>query len=199
MGKRICVFCASSNRIASQYVEAAAHFARLAVMQGHCLVCGGTSKGLMNTLIGATVEVGGAIEGVVPEFMHEYGWSDERLTHITIAKDMRERKHLMIKDADAIVALPGAIGTLEELFEAISLKRLGQYNKPIIIFNQDGFYDSLLRFFDDIIEAQMMGSDQRRVWRVVDRVEDILPAIDAEPPWTPNVLRYHNGDDYGNR
>ena len=198
MQKRICVFCASSNRIAPQYVEAAAQFARLAVHEGYTMVCGGTSKGLMRVLIGAVIDAGGVVEGVVPAFMYHYGWADEHLTHITVVETMRERKHLMIKDADAVVALPGAIGTLEELTEVISLKRLGLFYKPIIIFNSHGYYDLLLRFFDHMVSEKMMGTDQRNAWRVVNRVEDILPAIDTEPPWIPDIIHYHNSNEYGN-
>lgn len=199
MGKRICVYCCSSNRIAFQYVEAAVQFARLAALQGHSLVCGGTTKGLMGVLTEATLEAGGSMEGIVPQFMVEHGWDDKRLTHLTVTPTMRERKHLMLKDADAIVAFPGAVGTLEELAEAISLKRLGQFCKPIIIFNQNGFYDSLLRFFDDMVRERMMGGEQRCSWRVVTRVEDILPAIDAEPLWAPDIAHYHDGHEHGNQ
>ena len=191
MGKRICVYCASSNRIAPQYIEAAAQFARLAAKEGHCLVCGGTSKGLMKALIGATIEEGGVIEGIVPEFMYVLGWADNRLSRLTVTKNMQERKQLMMKDADAIVAFPGATGTLEELCEALCLKRLGQFMFPIIIFNQDGFYDSLLRFFDDMVRTQMLEHSQQNAWKVVNRVEDILPTIDAEPAWVPDITRYH--------
>ena len=199
MGKRICVYCCSSNRIAPKYIEAAVQFARLAVLQGHTVVCGGTSKGLMGVLAGATIEAGESIEGVVPKFMVQYGWDDKRLTYLTVAENMRERKFLMMKDAAAIVAFPGAAGTLEELSEAISLKRLGQFCNPIIIFNQDGFYDSLLRFFDDMVRERMMRVDQYQAWTVVSRVEDILPAIDAAPTWTPDILGYHDSNEYGNQ
>ena len=199
MGKRICVYCCSSNRIALRYVEAAAQFARLVALQGHTIVCGGTSKGLMGVLTGATIEAGGSIEGIVPEFMFQYGWDDKRLTHLTVAENMRERKFLMMKDADAVVAFPGAMGTLEELSEAISLKRLGQFCNPIIIFNQDGFYDSLLRFFDNMVQECMMGADQSQVWKVVSRVEDILPAMDATPIWTPDIVNYHDSNECGNQ
>ena len=197
MGKRICVFCASSNRIAPQYIEAAAQFARLAVMQGHYLVCGGTSKGLMSALIGAAVEAGGRIDGVVPKFMHDYGWTDRRLTQVTVVETMSERKELLIKDSDAIVSLPGAMGTLEELTQAISLKRLGLYHQPIIIFNQNRFYNSLLRFFDEMSAERMM-AQELNVWSVVDRVEDIIPAIDAQPPQNRDLLHYHDSENYGN-
>ena len=193
------MYFALSNKIAPQYVHAAAQFARLAVHEGYGIVCGGTSKGLMRVLIGAAIEAGGSVEGVVPEFMYHYGWADERLTHITVVETMRDRKHLMVRDADAVVALPGAIGTLEELTEVISLKRLGLFYKPIIIFNPHGFYDSLLHFFDDLVREQMMGADQRNAWRVVNNVEDILHAINTEPPWMPNIQHYHDSDEYGNQ
>ncbi|MCL2502973.1 MAG: LOG family protein, partial [Bacteroidales bacterium] len=101
MDKRICVYCASSNRMASEYVEAAAQFARLVAMQGYRLVCGGTAKGLMSALIGASIEAGGKVEGIVPEFMVQLGWDDKRLTQLRVAANMRERKYLMMKDADA--------------------------------------------------------------------------------------------------
>ena len=191
MGKRISIFCASSNRIAPEYVEAAALFARLAVKQGHRLVCGGTHWGLMSVLVKATIEAGGEIEGIVPEFMHALGWSDQRLSKLIVVPTMQERKRLMIEDADAIVAFPGAVGTLEELSEAISLKRLGKFQNPIIIFNQNRFYDALLRFFEEMVDTQMMEQSQLSAWRVVERVEEILPAIDAEPAWFPNTGRYH--------
>ena len=191
MGKRICVYCASSNRIAPQYIEAAAQFARLAAKEGHNLVCGGTDRGLMSVLIGATIEAGGVIEGIVPEFMHDYGWTDKRLTKLTVTTTMRERKHLLMQDADAVVALPGAMGTLEELCEALCLKRLGQFLQPIIIYNQNGFYDSLLRFFDDMVRENMLKQNQLDVYTVVKKVKDILPAIDAASPWTPDITHYH--------
>ena len=191
MGKRICLFCASSDRIAPEYIEAAAQFARLAVKEGYSLVCGGTAKGLMKALIGATVEAGGVIEGIVPEFMIRYGWDDKRLSRLIVTKTMQERKRLLMQDADAIVAFPGATGTLEELCEAICLKRLGRLSLPIIIFNQKGFYNSLLRFFEDMIREQMLESSQLSAWHVVDRVEDILPTIEAEPEWSPDLTHYH--------
>ncbi|MCL1974168.1 MAG: TIGR00730 family Rossman fold protein [Bacteroidetes bacterium] len=191
MGKRICVYCASSNRIALEYVEAAAHFARLAATEGHSLVCGGTAKGLMSVLIGATVEAGGCVEGVVPAFMHAYGWTDKRLTKLTVTETMWERKRLLMQDADAIVAFPGATGTLEELCEALCLKRLGKFTGPIVIFNQNGFYDALFCLFDQMVKTQMLEQSQLTAWTVVDWVEDILPAIDADPVWIPDLDHYH--------
>ena len=147
--------------------------------------------GLMSALIGATLEAGGVIEGIVPKFMHLYGWTDQRLLKLTVVDTMQERKHLLMKNADAIVAFPGGPGTLEELSEAISLKRLGQYRNPIIIFNQDGYYDLLLRFFDNMANERMLNPDQRSAWRVVNRVEDILQAIDEEPDWVSELVHYH--------
>lgn len=176
------------------YVEAAAHFARLAVMEGHHLVCGGTSKGLMSVLIGATVEAGGVIYGVVPKFMDDLGWTDKRLTQVTVVETMRQRKELLMKDVDAIVALPGAIGTLEELTEVLSLKRLGLFQKPVVIFNQNGFYNFLLRFFEEMRSEGMMTGE---VWSEVDRVEDILPAIEVNNLSSLDLLHYHDGYQNG--
>ena len=181
MGKRICVYCSSSNTMAPEYYAAAAQFARLAAKEGHCLVCGGSWRGLMGTLIEATLEVGGEIEGVIPQFMYDRGWDDKRVSRLVVVADMQERKRLLLQDADAVVVFPGGPGTLEEFAEALSAKRLGRFMQAIIVFNQNGFYDSLLAFFDKMEAEQMLPASETPIWQVVDRVEDILPSIENAP------------------
>jgi TIGR00730 family protein len=183
MGKRICVYCSSSNTMAPEYYAAAAQFARLAAKEGHCLVCGGSWRGLMGTLIEATLEAGGQIEGIIPQFMCERGWEDKRLNRLIVVGDMQERKRLLIQDADAVVVLPGGLGTLEEFTEALSTKRLGQFPRPIILFNQNGFYDSLLAFFDTMEAESMLSQGGCAAWQVVSTAEAILPAIENAPLW----------------
>ena len=199
MGKRICVFCASSNRIAPKYVEAAARFARLAVMEGYTLVCGGSWRGLMGTLTKATLACGGEIEGVIPQFMCDFGWNQQEMTRLTVVDSMQERKRILREDVDAVVAFPGAIGTLDELLETISLKLLGQFNKPIIIFNQDDFYRSLFQFFEEMVDAKMMEQTSFHAWRVVERVEDIAPAIVSESALYNGSHAHSDYIKYGNR
>ena len=181
MGKRICVYCSSSNAMSPEYYTAAALFARLAAKEGHCLVCGGSWRGLMGTLIEATLEAGGQVEGIIPQFMCERGWEDKRLSRLVVVADMQERKRLLIRNADAVVVFPGGPGTLEEFTEALSAKRLGHFVKPIILFNQNNFYDALLTFFGKMEAEHMLPVCEGTAWQVVDRVEDILPAIENAP------------------
>jgi uncharacterized protein (TIGR00730 family) len=190
MGKRICVYCASSNRIASHYFEAAAQFARLAVASGYGLVCGGSWRGLMGTLVEATLACGGEIEGVIPKFMRSVEWQDKRIERLTVVDTMQERKTLLMQDVTAVVALPGGLGTLEELSEAISLKRLGFFTSPIIIYNHRGFYDRLIQFFEDMIKEQMLSPNQPKAWMVVDSVKEIIPAIETAPIWTSDIYSH---------
>jgi len=186
MGKRICVYCASSNRIASHYFEAAASFARLAAENGYGIVCGGSWRGLMGALVEATIACGGEIEGIIPQFMRAAEWEDKRI-RLTVVETMQERKSLLMQNVAAVVAFPGGPGTLEELSEVISLKRLGMFQPPIIIFNHHGFYNPLIQFFEQMNREQMLSPHQPNAWLVVNQVEEIIPALEAAPPWTSDL------------
>ncbi|MDR2584649.1 MAG: TIGR00730 family Rossman fold protein [Prevotellaceae bacterium] len=187
MGKRICVYCASSNRIASHYFEAAEAFARLAVVGGYSLVCGGSWRGLMGALVEATLACGGEIEGVIPKFMCSAEWQDKRIRNLTVVESMQERKTLLMKDVAAVVALPGGPGTLEELSEVISLKRLGFFSPPIIIYNHQGFYNKLIDFFEWLRRENMLSPNQPNAWVVAHTVDEIIPAIEAAPMWRSDL------------
>jgi uncharacterized protein (TIGR00730 family) len=103
---------------------------------------------------------------------------------------MHERKREMLRLADAIVALPGGSGTFEELFEAITQKRLGLFTKPIIIFNQNGFYDALFSLLERSIEERFMNEKHLEIWHSVDDIAEVLPAIHAAPEWPADAIRF---------
>jgi uncharacterized protein (TIGR00730 family) len=122
--------------------------------------------------------------------MQELEWSHGGLTALQIVDDMQERKRRMIASADAVVTLPGGSGSLEELFEAITSKRLGLYLNPIIILNQDGFYDALLAQLSHCVEESFMGEQHREMWQVVASPEAVLDAIENADGWSKDALDF---------
>ena len=179
MSKLLCVYCSSSDRIDPKYHAAAADLGRMLVAQGWGLVYGGGKTGLMGAVARAAKEAGGRVVGVIPEFMKArelaYDEADELVTVVT----MRERKLLMEARADAFVALPGGFGTLEENMEILTLRQLDDVKKPCVFFNQDGFYDDLLRFFGKMLAEKFFKPSNMDLFRVATTVPDIFTQIEA--------------------
>lgn len=190
MSERICVFCASSAKVDQKYFNATASFTRDAITNGYDIVYGGGALGLMGILADTALEENGTVIGIIPEFMKAVEWDHNNITELIVVEDMRERKKQLIERADAIVALPGGCGTLEELFEAISLKRLGKITHPIVILNQDGFYDALEQLLDHMITENFMGEKHRPIWTFVTTPEEIVPAIRNAPKWSPDAIHF---------
>ena len=128
--------------------------------------------------------------GIIPRFMTEVEWQHPGLANLEVVEDMRERKHRLLTGSDAVVALPGGCGTLEELFEAMTLKRLALYLKPIVLLDTNGFYAPLERFLEQTIEQRFMNPQHRALWTSVARVEDVLPTIRATPDWDATARSY---------
>src|SRR5213080_950521 len=136
---RVCVYCASSRKSDAAYYEAAASLGRSLAQRGIAIVYGGGAVGSMGALADAALAEGGKVIGVLPRFMYDLEWGHPRLTELRLVGDLHERKRLMIEEVDAIVALPGGSGTLEELMEAITWKRLGLHGHPIVLVNVRSF------------------------------------------------------------
>jgi len=173
----VCVFAASSSRINNEHGAAAASLGSMLAKAGIDIVFGGGGIGLMKKLADAVIENGGRITGVIPLFMKEEGWGHHGLNETITTIDMSERKKKMFEMADAVVALPGGMGTLEELTEAITLKQLSLFDGPIIILNTLGYYNSLLDFIDHMIDNNFMRSEHRGIWEVVSTPEEVLTAL----------------------
>ena len=187
---RICVYCASSEHVDRRYHDAASALGR-AIAEARCtLVYGGGAAGLMGSLANGALAAGGEVIGIIPRFMTEVEWQHPGLANLEVVEDMRERKHRLLTGSDAVVALPGGCGTLEELFEAMTLKRLALYLKPIVLLDVDGFYAPLERFLERTIEQRFMNPQHRALWTSVAQVEDVLPAIRATPDWDANARDY---------
>jgi uncharacterized protein (TIGR00730 family) len=188
MISRICVYCASSNQVDLKYFEATRRLAILLAKEGITVVYGGGASGLMGELATSALSAGGHVIGIMPNFMKEVEWAHTGVKEFHFVGDMHERKKKFLEISDALVALPGGCGTFEELLEAITLKKLGLYLKPIIIFNQGGYYDPLLQMLQRAVDENFMGENHKKIWQSVNQVEDILPAILQTADWNPDAL-----------
>ncbi|MEO6876091.1 MAG: TIGR00730 family Rossman fold protein [Opitutaceae bacterium] len=179
MPKLLCVYCSSSDRIDAKYAVAATELGQEMVKRGWGLVYGGGKTGLMGSVARAVKASGGRVVGVIPEFMKArelaYDEADELVTVIT----MRERKLMMEMRADAFVALPGGFGTLEEIMEILTLRQLEVVKKPCVFFNQEGFYDDLLRLFERMLQERFFKPSNMDLFRVATMVPEIFTQIDA--------------------
>jgi uncharacterized protein (TIGR00730 family) len=181
--RSVCVYCASSQACDGGYHDVARRLGGLLAAAGCTVVYGGGRAGSMGALAEGALAAGGRIVGVIPKFMVELEWGHDDLTELHVVEDMRTRKHGMLTRASAVVALPGGTGTLEELFEAISLKRLGLFPGPIVIVNTRGYYDPLLAQLAAAIDGRFMDARHAAMWTVVARPEDVLPAIETAASW----------------
>jgi uncharacterized protein (TIGR00730 family) len=187
---RICVYAASSPQAAPVYMEAARHLGEALAENGCSIVYGGGSQGLMGALADGALSKGGEVIGVLPKFMADLEWGHPGLTHLDLVEDMRERKHKLLTGSDAVVALPGGCGTLEELFEAITLKRLGLYFNPILLLDTNAFYQPLQAFLQQVIEQKFLNPEHAQMWSLVREPGGVLPAIAATPKWREDARNY---------
>ncbi len=187
---RVCVYAASSEHSDPAY-RAAAHRVGMLLAQAGCtLVYGGGSTGSMGAVANGALEAGGEVIGILPRFMADLEWGHPGLTRLELVEDMRERKHRLLTGADAVVALPGGCGTLEELFEAITLKRLGLYLNPIVLLDTLSFYAPLDAFMQQVIEQRFMNPEHAAMWSRVATPEDVLPMIRATPRWSEQARSF---------
>jgi hypothetical protein len=186
----VLVFCASSGSCDPAFHDAAAELGGAIARSGHTLVYGGGAVGSMGALADAALGEGGRVLGIIPRFMRELEWAHSGLTELRLVDDMQQRKREMLRVADAIVTLPGGSGTFEELFEAITSKRLGLFTKPIVIVNQSQFYDPLFKLLHSSVEERFMHDAHLDIWQAVDTIDDVLPAIESAAVWPEDALRF---------
>ena len=175
--KSICVYCASGPGNDPVFLEAAKKFGRILGENGIRLVYGGGSVGLMGALAESVLDHGGAVTGVIPDFLVNREHMLLRVQERVITRDMHERKWVMFERADAFVALPGGIGTLEELVEQLTWAQLGRHKKPILILNSERFWDPLCALIDHMENLAFIRPGLSVKYLVTERVEDILPRL----------------------
>lgn len=177
MIKKVCVYCASSSQIDPIYVEAGKELGKTFAKNDIELVYGGGSVGLMGTLADAVLENGGRVTGVIPKFMCEVEWQHNGISELILTETMHERKEKMAQLADAVVALPGGCGTMEELLEIITWKQLGIHSLPIIIVNTNGYYNHLLAQMQHAANEMFMRPQHLEMWSVANEIKDVLDLI----------------------
>jgi uncharacterized protein (TIGR00730 family) len=180
----VCVYCASSQSAHPAYREAAHRLGSTLAEHGYTIVYGGGGVGSMGALADGALSRGGRVVGILPRFMAELEWGHKGLTELKLVEDMRTRKHLMLTRSQAAVALPGGSGTLEELLEAITLKRLGLYFNPIVLVDTRGFFQPLIEVLTRAVQERFMDERHLEMWQVVARPEDVPEALQAAPAWT---------------
>ena len=188
--KKVCVYCASSDKIDPKYFEATETVARALVKNNTTVVYGGGARGLMGKLADTVLAEKGRIIGIMPHFMKEVEFHHKDVNEFIFTADMHERKKQFMVGVDALITLPGGCGTFEELMEAITLKRLGIFTKPIVILNLDGYYDKLLEMMEHSISEGFMGERHRDIWTVFEKPEQVLEAINSAKPWSNDAIKF---------
>jgi len=173
----ICVYCGSSPGTEPAFVEAARKFGQILAVNNVRLIYGGGSVGLMGALAESVRQHGGEVTGVIPEFLTKRERPRQLRQELIVTRDMHERKRIMFERADAFVALPGGIGTLEELVEQLTWVQLGRHKKPILIANIDGYWGPLLSLIDHMREVKFIPAAFRVDFLATKRVEEILPML----------------------
>lgn len=187
--KRICVYAASSSQVGETYLGAASELGCILAKQKIEVVYGGGSIGLMGALADAVLAEEGTLVGVIPEFMMKLEWGNPNVSEMIVTENLAQRKALLMKDVDAIIVLPGGTGTLEELSEAISLKKLGQLDCPIILMNVIGFFDPLIAFFDRMVHDRFIRPEHQKLYSVVEHPSQVLGAINQAESWGEHAHR----------
>ena len=180
--KSICVYSSSCNDLDKEFFDDAKLMGELIAKNGYNLVYGGGCLGLMYANASAVKLNGGQVVGVLPEKIYNLGLATPNCDNLIVTDDMRTRKARMDKESDAVIALAGGFGTLEELSEMIVQKQLGYTTKPIVILNTNGFYDNLINFFNDIFEKKFANKDNKNCYYVASTPQEAIEYIKKYVP-----------------
>lgn len=184
----ICVFGASSSNIGREYVDDAYRLGTLMAHRGWECLNGAGSEGLMRAVSDGVLDAGGTAVGVIPQFMIDNGWHYDRLTSIIATATMHDRKQRLALMSQAVIALPGGCGTMEELLEAITWRQLGLAPKPIVLLNTLGYYDHLEEMLTHAIDEGFMKKSHHRLWQMADSPEAVLDIIERELSQAPQSI-----------
>jgi uncharacterized protein (TIGR00730 family) len=182
--RAVCVYCASSRTSHPDYRAAAHRLGEVLAGEKLTVVYGGGAVGSMGALADGALAAGGRVIGILPRFMSDLEWGHKGLSELQLVEDMRTRKHKMLTLSSAAIALPGGSGTLEELLEAITLKRLGLYLNPIVMVNTRGFFTPLLQVLERAVNEHFMDPRHLLMWQVVDTADEVPGALQRAPGWS---------------
>src|ERR1700751_90968 len=183
--RTVCVYCGSGPGTNPRFVEAARAFGKALAENGIRLVYGGGSIGLMGAGATSVLDNGGTVTGIIPDFLTIRENALKRVQEMIVTPDMHERKRLMFEHSDAFVALPGGLGTLEELVEQLTWQQLGRHQKPVLLANVDVFWEPLFALLSHMRETQFIRQGLSVDILKADRIEDILPRLQAAAAQAP--------------
>ena len=175
--KSICVYCGSGPGLSPVYIEIARAFGKIMAKHDIGLVFGGGKHGLMGTVAQSVLDASGHVTGIIPDFLLEREGEFHNLSELVVTKSMHERKQHMFEKSDAFVALPGGIGTLEEIVEMMTWAQLGRHQKPIALVNVEGFWEPLVALLDHMRQEEFIRKGLEVTYRIADRIEDVLPKL----------------------
>jgi len=184
----VCVYCASSTQIDESYNQAARELGALLAQNHIQMVYGAGVRGLMGVIADAVLAHGGRVTGVIPSFMVEKGWHHPGITHTIEVPSMAERKKLMEALGDATIALPGGVGTFDELMEVMSLKKLSLYRKPVVMLNTNGFYDPLIALLQRSVDEHFMSASHLSMWGVARTPQEVIDLVYGMPAIDPSFI-----------
>ncbi|WP_374654821.1 TIGR00730 family Rossman fold protein [Phenylobacterium sp.] len=182
----VCVFCGSSDAAAPALLASAADFGAILAREGLTMIYGGGGVGLMGACAQAAHEAGGKVLGIIPHFLKE---RERRLDIVetVVVDSMHERKMMMFERTDGFVVLPGGIGTLEEVVELLSWRRLDLHGKPVVFYNPDGFWEPLFNLFQHTVDQNLTPPSFMESWVAVETIEQIVPALRRDAPSGPDA------------
>jgi len=182
--RRVTVYASSSSALADSYYDAAARLGTVLGKAGVTVIYGGGGVGLMGAMANNALAQGASVHGVIPAFLNTVEHGHQGLSQLEVVADMRERKHRMLADSHAVITLPGGSGTFEEVFEAITLKRLGDFLGPIVLVNTNHYFDRLVDFMAHSVSEGFMSERHLEMWSVVDEPEQVFEAMHSAKPWS---------------
>lgn len=188
--KRVTVYASSSNALAESYYDAATRLGMVLGQAGVDIVYGGGGVGLMRAMADKALGEGAHVHGVIPDFLNTVEHGHKNLSRLEVVGDMRERKHRMLVDSDAVVSLPGGSGTFEEVFEVLTLKRLGVFLGPIVLVNTNRYFDRLVDFLEHSVRERFMSEQHLEMWSVVDQPEGVFEAMHAATDWSSKAREF---------
>jgi len=188
--QRVTVYASSSNALAEVYYDAAARLGGVLGKAGLDVVYGGGGVGLMRAMADQALAEGAHVHGVIPGFLNTVEHGHQNLSRLEVVRDMRERKHRMLEGSDAVVSLPGGSGTFEEVFEVLTLKRLGHFLGPVILVNTNDYFDRFVGFLEHSVRERFMSELHLEMWSLVDEPEQVLGAMFSAKEWSRDARKF---------
>lgn len=184
------VYASSSNALHEDYYRDASQVGEILGSAGIDVRYGGGGVGLMRAMADAALSKGGHVHGVIPDFLNTVEHGHKSLPQLDVVKSMAQRKERMLENSDAVVALPGGSGTLEELFEVLTLKRLGEFLGPIVLVNTRGYFDRLSDMLEYVVEEKFMGNGHLEMWSIINEPSGLLDAFEQSPAWSSSARSF---------